>query len=121
MRGQDYAPIPNNRHKIEPAALLFPTKTPIIVDGSTSLDFVIEQGGDPETFIFMFGVSRAASKRISGEVIEGVFLNAGGPGFHATWTLEQLCGEIDKGGWRVIPCAEVLSSWSARVERRMNM
>jgi len=113
--------IPENRHHIQAGCLLFPTEQPIVVGGGTSLDFVREQGGDDDTFIFMFGLRYAAN--LFGQqvaILEGVFLSESGPGFHATWDLDQLQQETDLGGWKVVPTQTVLEHWVQVVERRMN-
>lgn len=115
-----YHPIPTNDHGIQAGCLLFPTQTPIVGGGGTSQDFVLQQGGDEDTFIFMLGVRRFETLMGSVNIVEGVFLAEAGPGFRATWDFEQLMGECDRGGWTVIPVDEVRSEWTERVERRMN-
>ena len=117
----DYVEIPANRHDIHAGALLFPTTKPIVANGGTSQDFVLEQGGDEDTFVFMFGVR--PMKTLMGMqvgVLEGVFLGERGPGFLATWDFEQLMREADLGGWRVVTTDEVLEGWVSRIEARMN-
>lgn len=85
------------------------------------MDFVLSQGGDEETFIFMFGLRPMFNVLgMQAGIIEGVFLTEGGPGFHPTWDFSQLMGEIDRGGWKVIPTPEVLEAWTTRIEARMN-
>lgn len=113
--------LPGNAHGLAAGALLFATDAPIVAGGGTSRAFVHEQGGDDETFVFLLGGRRVADL-LGNEllVIEGVFLSQGGPGFHPTWGFEQLLREVTLGGWKVIPTAEVLTSWTAEVERRMN-
>lgn len=116
-----YQELPENRHGISAGCLLFPTATPIVAGGGSSLGFVHEQGGDDGTFIFILGQRRTHT--LLGEpvdIIEGVFLSEAGPGFHPTWDFEQLLRETDLGGWRVVPTEEVLSQWASTVERRMN-
>ena len=54
------------------------------------------------------------------EVLEGIFLSPGGPGFHPTWEFEQLMREIDLGGWQVVPTSRVLASWTDEIEARMS-
>ncbi len=118
---RDYLEIPSNRHGIAAGAILLPTQEPIVQGGSSSLDFVREQGGDEDTFIFMFGmreVSGLYGKTI--RILEGVFLGEAGPGFYPTWGLEQLMRETDHGGWTVVPTEDVLEEWAERVEERMN-
>lgn len=113
---RQYYEIPPNPHGISAGSLLLPTETPIVASGS-SLDFVLEQGGDEDTFIFLFGMRRAL---IGVDVLEGVFLSEAGPGFRPTWAFEQLMRETELGGWFVVPTREVLRSWTGRVEARMN-
>jgi hypothetical protein len=121
IRAEDYSQLPENRHEVTSGSILLPTETPITLGGGTSLKFVIEQGGDLDTFIFVLGVRRARGPLgVPIEFLEGVFLQEAGRGFRATWGLEQLLREIDLGGWRVVPVRDVLSSWTARVEERMN-
>mgnify|MGYP001284654812 CR=1 FL=1 len=117
IHGQDYAPIPPNPAGVESGTILLPTRTKLNLVGSSSLDFVLEQGGDTSTFIFLFGLARDMEPL---EVIEGIFLNESGPGFRPTWGVEQLVLEIKRGGWKVIEKDEVLVSWAGRVERIMN-
>lgn len=117
----EFEEIPANRHDIHAGTLLFPTTEPIVGDGGTSLDFVREQGGDEDTFVFMFGVRPMQNLLGMGvDVLEGVFLSESGPGFRPTWDLEQLMRETDLGGWRVVTTDEVLEDWVSRIEARMN-
>lgn len=116
-----YRDLPANRHSIGAGALLLPTKTPIIVGGATSLDFVVEQGGSADTVVLVFGVRRVETLGGALDVVEGVFLDEDGPGFHPTWDVEQLLAEVDRGGWTVIPTDVVLREWRERVEERMNL
>jgi hypothetical protein len=121
FRPEDYSHIPTNRHDVAAGAILLPTEKPIALGGGTSLQFVLEQGGDQGTFIFLLGVRHARGPLgVPIEFLEGVFLSEGGRGFRATWGFEQLLREIDAGGWRVIPVRDVLDSWTGRVEERMN-
>jgi len=116
-----YREIPANPHQIGAGAVLLPTKTPIIAGGATSLDFVLEQGGDDDTFIFMLGVRRyllGGGQAV--DILEGIFLSESGAGFKATWDFHQLMREVDHGGWTVVPKEEVLEAWVERVEERMN-
>jgi hypothetical protein len=116
-----YQEIPDNGPGIKAGSLLFPTKTPIVEGGGTSLQFVHEQGGDDTTFVFMFGlrpVLNLFGQQV--EILEGVFLSEQGPGFHPTWDLEQLVRETELGGWRVVHTEEVLAKWVGTVEQRMN-
>lgn len=117
-----YRQVPANRLQIAAGTVLIPTRITIVQGGGSSLDFVLEQGGDEDTFIFVLGVRQFLDpfgKPV--DIIEGVFLSEGGPGFHATWDLEQLLREIDHGGWEVVPTALVLEQeWLTRVEARMN-
>jgi hypothetical protein len=118
---KDYLEIPSNRHGIAAGAVLLPTKAPIVQGGSSSLDFVKEQGGDEDTFIFLFGmreVSGLYGKTI--RILEGIFLSESGPGFYPTWGHEQLLRETDNGGWTVIPTEQVLLEWTERIEERIN-
>ena len=115
-----YRPIPSNPHGIQAGCLLFPTQTPIVQGGGTSQDFVAQQGGDEDTFIFMLGVRRFDTMLGSVDIVEGVFLSESGQGFRATWDHQQLMGETERGGWTVIPVDEVRAEWTDRVERRMN-
>ena len=117
-----YAEIPENRHRISAGSVLLPTQIPIVAGGATSLEFVLEQGGNEDTFIFMFGVRQVYNLLgIQHDILEGVFLSETGPGFLPTWGYEQLMHETDLGGWRVVPTEEVLSDWAQRVEARMNL
>jgi hypothetical protein len=123
VRPQDYRDLPENRHALGAGTVLLPTEEPITGGGATSLEFVLEQGGSRDTFIFLFGLREARAqdgRRVA--FVEGVFLNEEGPGFHATWGVEQLVAEVDLGGWKVVPTREVLASptWIARIEERMN-
>lgn len=113
---REYHEVPANPHGISAGALLLPTEQPIVAAGS-SLDFVLEQGGDEDTFIFLFGMRRAL---VGVDVLEGVFLSERGPGFRPSWGLQQLMRETELGGWFVVPATEVLRSWTGRVEERMN-
>lgn len=115
-----YHEIADNPHGITAGCLLFPTGTPIVQGGGTSLDFIHQQGGDDDTFIFMFGVRKLHTVLGAVEILEGVFLSEGGPGFRATWDFDQLMRETESGGWRVIPTEEVLETWAETVEARMN-
>lgn len=118
---REYSEIATNPHGIAAGSLLLPTRVPIVMGGGTSLDFVLEQGGSEETFVFMLGARGIGTPLGKVQVLEGVFLDPGGPGFHPTWDLHQLMREVAAGGWKVIPTAEVLASdWVARVEQRMN-
>jgi hypothetical protein len=117
----DFEEIPSNRHDVHAGSLLIPTRTPVVPDGSSAMDFVIGQGGDADTFVFMFGVRpmfNLAGAPVG--ILEGVFLSESGPGFHPTWDFEQLLGEIDRGGWRVVTTPVVLEEWIERIEARMN-
>lgn len=116
-----YREIPRNRHDIRAGTVLLPTQVPIVAGGGTSVDFIHQQGGDADTFILMLG-QRRVGDLVGGdlEVLEGIFLNPTGPGFHATWDYEQLLRETDLGGWKVVPTGEVLSDWLERVETLMN-
>ncbi len=117
----EFEEIPPNRHEVHAGSLLFPTKSSVVPDGSSSMDFVKDQGGDEDTFVFMFGLRpmfNLLGMRVG--IIEGVFLRESGPGFHPTWDFDQLLGEIDRGGWRVVPTPEVLEQWTGRIEARMN-
>ncbi len=123
MRPQDYSEIPENRYGIAAGTVLIPTDLPITGEGVSSMDFVIEQGGNRDTFIFLLGVREARSAsgaKVS--FIEGIFLSERGRGFHATWGVEQLVAEVDLGGWRVVTTREVLANapWIRRIEDRMN-
>ncbi len=121
MRPGDYTDLPENRHGVQAAAILFPTGKPITPTGISSKDFVEEQGGDKGTLIFIFGLRQARGPSDDlVEFVEGVFLSESGPGFHPTWDLEQLLREIDAGGWKVVPREEVLERWVKVVEERMN-
>ncbi len=121
MRPDDYRQIPTNRHKVSAGSILLPTEKEITLVGSTSKDFVEQQGGDGSTFIFIFGIREARdAARETVEFLEGVFLSDGGPGFHPTWDTEQLLHEIDLGGWEVVTTEQVLAAWVAKVEERMN-
>lgn len=113
--------IPANELQISAGTVLLPTRAPIVQGGGTSLDFVLEQGGDEDTFVFMLGQRHLETPLGPMDVLEGVFLSESGPGFHPTWSLEQLLRETARGGWTVVPTAEVLQSdWVAKIERRMN-
>lgn len=114
---RDYYDLPANPHGIRAGTILLPTTTPIVPGGGTSHDFVVEQGGDEDTFIFLLGLRRV---QLGVDVIEGVFLSESGPGFRPTWGLQQLMRETSLGGWHVITTDEVLRDWAARVEARMN-
>lgn len=121
IRPEDYSEIPRNRHDVGAGSLLFPTEKPITLGGGSSLLFVRQQGGDESTFIFVLGLREARGPiGVPITFVEGVFLSDDGQGFRATWGLEQLFREIDLGGWRVISTPEVVASWSAKVEARMN-
>lgn len=111
-----YYEIPPNPHGISAGSILLPTEAPIVASGS-SLDFVLEQGGDEDTFVFLFGMRRAL---VGVDVLEGVFLSDAGPGFRPSWGFQQLMRETELGGWFVVPTKEVLRSWTDRVEERMN-
>lgn len=116
-----YHDLPANPLGLAAGAVLLPTRVPIVLGGGTSLDFVREQGGDDDTFVFLFGVR--VVRDLDGDevpIVEGVFLSEDGPGFVPTWGVEQLARETAAGGWKVVPRAEVLASWTERVERRMN-
>jgi hypothetical protein len=115
-----YHEIPGNPHAISAGCLLFATDTPIVAGGGTSQDFVVQQGGDADTFIFMLGVRRHDTLLGTVEILEGVFLSQDGPGFRATWDFHQLMREVEHGGWKVVPTDEVLESWVDTVEQRMN-
>lgn len=118
---RDFQEIPVNEHGIAAGSVLLPTRTPIVQGGGTSLDFVLEQEGDQDTFIFMLGAHRASAVPVGLLLLEGVFLSAKGPGFHPTWSYQQLMRETAAGGWTVVPTPEVLASdWVARIEARMN-
>ena len=113
--------IPTNEQGISAGSVLLPTRVPIVQGGGTSLDFVREQGGDEDTFVFMLGVRLHETPMGPFPVLEGVFLSEEGPGFHPTWDLQQLLGETARGGWTVIPTAQVLAGeWVEKIERRMN-
>lgn len=117
-----YSDLPDNPHRIKAGSLLFPTDVPIVPSGATSRQFLEEEGGSPDTFVFMLGIRPGLT--LTGEtvaVVVGVFLNPDGPGFEATWDLGQLMREIERGGWTVIPTADVLARWTGEVERRVNM
>jgi hypothetical protein len=118
-----YEQIPENPFRIQAGSLLFPTREAIVPGGGSSVKFVWEQGGDEDTFVFMFGsrpVLDLTGQRV--DILEGVFLSASGPGFEPTWGFEQLLRELRLGGWTVIPTAEVLSShWEREIERRMSI
>lgn len=116
-----YREIPENRHQIRAGTVLVPTDAPITGNGGSSLDFMVQQGGCPDTFVLLFGQRRAGTP-LGGEVdvLEGVFLKPEGPGFLPTWGYEQLLEETDLGGWTVVPTPTVLSEWLERVEGRMN-
>jgi|SRR5579871_5255442 len=121
VRGEDFQEIPENRHAISAGTVLLATKKPIVPGGGTSLDFVLQQGGDDDTIIFILGVREAPG--ILGlpiQFIEGIFLTEQGQGFHPTWGHDQLLGEVDRGGWTVVPTAEVLKSWTKKIEERMD-
>ncbi|MBI3724519.1 hypothetical protein HY251_11280 [bacterium] len=121
IRAEDYEEIPENRHKISAGTLLLATKKPIVPGGGTSLDFVLQQGGDEDTLIFMLGAREAKGPLgLTVEFLEGIFLTKDGQGFHPTWGFDQLLREVDRGGWQVIPTTEVVVSWSRKVEERMN-
>jgi len=114
---RDYYELPANPHRIRAGTILLPTTTPIVPGGGTSHDFVVEQGGDDDTFIFLLGLRRA---QVGVDVVEGVLLNETGPGFRPTWGVQQLMRETSLGGWHVITTDEVLRDWVERVEARMN-
>ena len=121
VRPQDYRQIPENRHEVSAGTILLPTEVSITTGGGSSRDFVEQQGGAVDTFIFIFGLREAHAPDGSPvEFLEGVFLTADGPGFRPTWGLEQLLREIDLDGWRVVKTGEVVKSWTRRVEERMN-
>ena len=105
-----YHEIPANPHGVAAGALLLPTETPIVAGGGTSLEFVVDQGGCDSTLIFLLGMRVVHLPLPPGgtEILEGIFLNPDGPGFHPTWAFEQLMRETASGGWRVIPTDEVL-------------
>jgi hypothetical protein len=120
-RPQDYSQLPENRHGVSAGTVLLPTEVSITTGGGSSRDFVEQQGGDADTFIFVFGLREARGPLgTMVDFIEGVFLTAEGPGFRPTWGLEQLLREIDLDGWRVVKTDEVLKSWTRRIEERMN-
>ncbi|MEZ6184155.1 MAG: hypothetical protein R3F62_03985 [Planctomycetota bacterium] len=90
--------------------------------GEGTMDFMHRQGGDEATFILMLGAQRMhLGKGRPIEILEGIFLNEDGPGFHATWDHDQLMGEIRRGSWTIVPTETVLAEWTERVEARMNM
>jgi len=117
-----YREIPANEHGITAGCVLLPTDTAIVVGGGTSRDFIRQQGGDDSTFILIFGI-RPLQDMLGREIeiLEGVFLNTGGPGFIATWDYDQLMSETQRGGWTVVSTADVLGEWIERVETRMNL
>jgi len=117
FQGQDFLEVPPNDLGLTSGAILLPTTQALTLGGGTSLDFVIGQGGDKDTFVFLLGLSTELKPF---RVIEGVFLSAEGPGFRATWGTEQLALEVTRGGWTVIPKDLVLADWVERVEARMN-
>ena len=120
-RPQDYVQLPENRHGVSAGAVLIPTDVSITTGGGSSCDFVEQQGGDEDTFIFIFGLREARGPGgATVDFVEGVFLTGEGPGFRPTWGLEQLLREIDLDGWRVVKTDEVLRTWTRRVEERMN-
>ena len=117
----DYHQVPENRHGIQAGTILLPTAIPIVAGGGTSGDFVRQQGGNDETFVFLFGVRTVRNiLGVEVEILEGVFLDEDGPGFRPTWDYDQLMREADLGGWKVISTDEVVDSWVERVEARMN-
>lgn len=118
---RDFSEIARNPHDVGAGSLLLPTRVPIVKGGATSLDFVREQGGCDDTFVFMLGARGIGTPLGKVQVLEGVFLNPDGPGFHPTWDFHQLMREVDAGGWTVITTERVLASeWVRRVEQRMN-
>jgi hypothetical protein len=118
-----YEQIPDNPFGIQAGSILLPTEAEIVGSGGTSFDFVRDQGGDDDTFIFMFGlrpVFNLIGARV--DILEGVFLTGGGPAFQPTWGFDQLLRETRLGGWKVVPTDEVLTSgWLDKVEHRMNI
>ena len=115
-----YRDLPENPHGIQAGSLLFPTETPIVFGGGTSADFVRQQGGGSDTFVFVLGLRDFPLLSSTIEIVEGVFLDGEGPGFHPTWDFDQLMGEVQRGGWRVVPTHQVLIDWIAEVEARAN-
>ncbi|MDF1662426.1 MAG: hypothetical protein P1V97_11685, partial [Planctomycetota bacterium] len=81
MNGQNYRHIPENPHKVGAACLLVATDKAQNIFGHNTIDWVKQQGGDKDTVIFIFGIS----KKSPSPYIEGVFLNSKGRGFHPTW------------------------------------
>ena len=77
-----YREIPPNHHDVSVGAILLPTRKPIVANGGSSLDFVIEQEGDEDTFILMLGARQILTPVGAPiDILEGVFLSEGGAGF----------------------------------------
>lgn len=117
MKGDAFLEIPENPFGLSAGAVLEATEDPLTANGGSSLDFVIEQGGGRDTIIFLFGIRRDVAPL---QIIEGVFLNEGGRGFHPTWGFFQLLAEVRAGGWTVIPRDEALAQRREMIELRMN-
>lgn len=116
-RGQEYCQVPLNPNNIKAGSLLFATHEAITLDGHSSVDFLERNGGDQNTIIFVLGVARGYLPHI---IVEGIFLNDDGPGFHPTWDIDQLCNEIERGAWDHVEVLGMDKHWKSRVEDRFN-
>src|SRR4051794_3798251 len=76
IRPQDYTELPENRHGIGAGSVLIPTDKAITLMGGTSRAFVLEQGGDDDTFVFLLG-QREARGPLGAAItfLEGLFLS----------------------------------------------